>query len=323
MLWDSCSINYYIQVQDANITKCGQNTKESAVFAEKALWSLTDLDLCPENIVLYVTLGLLVPCKFQYSVTVIIMSVRQSIMIMKIAFLRCEGFLLMVAGGIIAWTRYQMHVKVWLYSRGVTWVKEKDIDRDKEFDAFISFSHQDQDLVIPELIEQIEARDPKVKLFIHYKHFLPGELIQLNILRGHSGFQEDCPRAFQVRILIPRHVLRIRWMMIHKPFFSYSSFLESEWCMFEFRVAHIEALKNHLNRIIIIKMHDLPKDEDLPEDIQVYLQSTSYLTWGDKYFWDTLLYTLPRSELSPGSPYQNKSLKFPIFKSNHIHIPHI
>ncbi|GIY98303.1 uncharacterized protein CEXT_170881 [Caerostris extrusa] len=49
-------------VQDANITKCGQNTK-SAVFAEKALWSLTDIDLCPENIGLYVTLGLLVPCK--------------------------------------------------------------------------------------------------------------------------------------------------------------------------------------------------------------------------------------------------------------------
>ncbi|GIX87338.1 protein toll [Caerostris extrusa] len=67
---------------------------------------------------------------------------------------------------------------------GVTWVKEKDIDKDKEFDAFISFSHKDQDLVIPELIEQTEARDPKVKLFIHYKHFLPGELIQLNILRA-------------------------------------------------------------------------------------------------------------------------------------------
>ncbi|GIY01973.1 protein toll [Caerostris darwini] len=55
--------------------------------------------------------------------------------------------------GIIARTRYKMNVKVWLYSHGVTWVKEKDIGRDKEFDAFISFSYKDQDLVIPELIE--------------------------------------------------------------------------------------------------------------------------------------------------------------------------
>ncbi|GIY98304.1 protein toll [Caerostris extrusa] len=176
----------------------------------------------------------------------------------------------MVAGGKIAWTRYRMHVMVWLYSHGVTWVKEKDIDRDKEFDAFISFSHEDEDIVIPELIEQIEARDPKVKLFLHYKHFFPGELIQLNIMRA---------------IQVSKRTV----------FVLSKSFLESEWCMFEFRVAHIESLKNHLNRIIIIKMDDLPKDAELPEVIQVYLQSTSYLTWGDKYFWDTLLYTLPRS----------------------------
>ncbi|GIX95507.1 protein toll [Caerostris darwini] len=227
-------------VQDANITKCGPDEEKSAVFADKAIWSLTDLDLCPEKIVLYVTLAVLVPC-----------------------------FLLMVAVGKISWTRYEMHVKVWLYSHGVTWVKEKDIDKDKEFDAFISFSHKDQDLVIPELIEQIEARDPKVKLFIHYKNFLAGELIQLNILR-----------AIQVS---KRTVLVLS-----------KSFLESEWCMFEFRAAHIEALKD-MNRLIIIKMDDLPKDEDLPEEIQVYLQSTTYLTWGDKYFWDTLLYTLPRT----------------------------
>ncbi|GIY43422.1 protein toll [Caerostris extrusa] len=219
----------YGLVQDANITKCGQNAKHSAVFAEKAIWSLTDLDLCPENIVLYVTLGLLVPC-----------------------------FLLMMAVGKIAWTRYQMHVKVWLYSHGVTWVKEKDIDRDKEFDAFISFSHKDQDLVIRNSLNvKIESRDPKVKLFIHYKHFLPGEFIQLNILR-----------AIEVS---KRTVLVLS-----------KSFLESEWCMYEFRVAHIEALKDNMNRIIIIKMDDLPKDADLPEEIQVYLQNTTYLTWGEK-----------------------------------------
>ncbi|GIX87348.1 protein toll [Caerostris extrusa] len=123
---------------------------------------------------------------------------------------------------------------------GVTWVKEKDIDRDKEFDAFISFSHKDQDLVIPELIEKIEARDLKVKLFIHYKHFLPGELIQLNIMR-----------AIQVS---KRTVLVLS-----------KSFLESEWCMFEFRVAHIEALKNHLNRIIIIKWMTFPRTQIYPK----------------------------------------------------------
>ncbi|GIY98296.1 protein toll [Caerostris extrusa] len=234
-------------VQDANITKCGPDETKSAVFAVKAIWSLTDLDLCPENIVLYVTIAVLVPC-----------------------------FLLLVAGGKIAWTRYQMHVKVWLYTHGFTWVKEKDIDTDKEFDAFISFSHKDQDLVIPELIEQIEARDPKVKLFIHYKHFVPGEFIQLNILRAIqvSRGQSSCfPSTYSYTETHAEN-------QMHDDSYTVLSFLESEWCMFEFRAAHIEALKDNMNRIIIIKMDDLPKDEALPEEIQVYLQSATYLTWG-------------------------------------------
>ncbi|GIY00693.1 protein toll [Caerostris extrusa] len=220
--------------QDANITKCGPDETKSAVFAEKAIWSLTDLELCPENIVLYVTLGLLVPC-----------------------------FLLLVAGGKIAWTRYHMHVKVWLYSHGVTWVKEKDIDKDKEFDAFISFQPQGPG-------SQIETRDPKVKLFIHYKHFLPGELIQLNILR-----------AIEVS---KRTVLVLS-----------KSFLRASGACMSSELPTLKLSRTILTASSSSKWMTSLKDDDLPEEIQVYLQSTTYLTWGDKYFWDTLLYTLPRS----------------------------
>ena len=41
---------------------------------------------------------------------------------------------------------------MFLYSHGITFVKEKDIDYDKEFDAFISFSHDDDEFVIKEII---------------------------------------------------------------------------------------------------------------------------------------------------------------------------
>ncbi|GIY87977.1 protein toll [Caerostris extrusa] len=58
---------------------------------------------------------------------------------------------------------------------------EKDIDRDKEFDAF---SYKDQDFAIQELIEVIEDKDPDIRLCLHYKHFLPGEFIQKNIMRA-------------------------------------------------------------------------------------------------------------------------------------------
>ncbi|GBN39869.1 Protein toll [Araneus ventricosus] len=170
----------------------------------------------------------------------------------------------------IAWTRYEIHIKVWLYAHGVTWVKERDIDRDKLFDAFISFSYKDQNLVIPELINVIQKKAPSIRLCLHYRDFLPGELIDQNIIRA-----VECSK--RTVLILSRN------------------FLENEWCMFEFKAAHVQALKDRVHRIIIIRLGDLPKESEMPKEIQMYLKSTTYLTWGDKYFWNNLLYCLPTS----------------------------
>ncbi|GIY34090.1 protein toll [Caerostris extrusa] len=187
-------ISKSILVLDVNETRCGPDMPDSPGLAERAIWLLRDQDLCPDN-------------------TGLIISVVCGVL----------SFLLVVAGGIIAWTRYKMNVKVWLYSHGVTWVKEKDIDRDKEFDAFISFSHRDQDFAITELIKVkifygfpglssffsfagIEEKVPDIRLCLHYKHFLPGEYIQENIVRA-----VECSK---------RTVLVLS-----------RNFLESEWCL--------------------------------------------------------------------------------------------
>lgn len=37
---------------------------------------------------------------------------------------------------------------MFLYSHGFTFIKEKDLGYDKEFDAFMSFSHEDGEFVI-------------------------------------------------------------------------------------------------------------------------------------------------------------------------------
>ncbi|GIY34684.1 protein toll [Caerostris darwini] len=228
--------------------RCGPDMPNSTGLAEQAIWLLTDLDLCPDSTGLYIAMafGIL-------------------------------SLLLVVAGGKIAWKRYELSLKVWLYSRGLTCVKEKDIDRDKQFDAFISFSHKDQDFVIPELIEVIEEKDPDIRLCLHYKHFFPGEFIQRNIRRA-----VECSK---------RTVLVLS-----------RNFLESEWCLLEFKLAHTQVLKDHVPRIIIIKLADLPKDDELPKEIQLYLKNTTYLTWGEKSFGTTC------STYSRGrSPSQNTS----------------
>ena len=59
---------------------------------------------------------------------------------------------LLLAGVKIAWTRWSVQVRVWLYSKGVTWAKERDVDREKRFDAFLSFSHKDSNFVIEEIV---------------------------------------------------------------------------------------------------------------------------------------------------------------------------
>lgn len=61
----------------------------------------------------------------------------------------------------------------------------------------------------------------------------------------------------------------------------------------EFCTAHLQALEDKVHRIIVIKVGDLPKEID--PTIKVYLDTTTYLTWGDKYFWNNLLYVLPTS----------------------------
>ncbi|GFW00301.1 protein toll [Trichonephila clavipes] len=142
-------------VLDANRTRCGPGDPETPNLEDRAIWSLTDLDLCPSDIGLYITMAFGILC-----------------------------FSLIVAASKIAWTRYEMNIKVWLYSHGVTWVKERDIDRDKKFDAFMSFSHKDENFVIQELVKVIEEKDPNIRLCLHYKHFLPGAFIHENILNA-------------------------------------------------------------------------------------------------------------------------------------------
>ncbi|GIX77700.1 toll-like receptor Tollo [Caerostris extrusa] len=113
----------------------------------------------------------------------------------------------------------------------------------------------------------------------------PGEFIQRNIMRA-----VECSK---------RTVLVLS-----------RNFLESEWCLLEFSAAHVQALKDHVPRVIIIKLEDLPKDDELPKEIQLYLKNTTYLTWGEKHFWDNLLYVLPKSQSIPKPKSQDDARFF-------------
>lgn len=71
--------------------------------------------------------------------------------------------------------RSRRTLKVWLYNRGlcISFVaQEEQDDAERLYDAFISFSHLDEDFVIQELVPQLEQPAPGLpsyRLCLHYR----------------------------------------------------------------------------------------------------------------------------------------------------------
>ena len=70
-------------------------------------------------------------------------------------------------------------------------------------------------------------------------------------------------------------------------------------------------------RLIVLLVGDPPRDK-MPEDIQNYIKSGSYLTWGEKWFWKKLIYKMPHvtREPRPLDPSNYGRSKFKMNKPN-------
>lgn len=171
------------------------------------------------------------------------------------------------------WCKYIRDVKIWLYSRNMclNFITENDIDQDKLYDAFVSFSHKDSNFVLDELIPRLENGPEPFKLCVHYRDWTAGVSITQQIVESINSSR---------RIII---ILS-------------ANFLESIWGIVEFRTAYQLAEKENKSRIIMIVYGDIPEVDKLDDnDLKHYMKKTTYLEWKDPKFWKKLMYALPHS----------------------------
>lgn len=181
------------------------------------------------------------------------------------------GFLLVIIVTLLIFV-FRQEMRVWFHSRfGVRlFYRASDIDkneRDKLFDAFVSYSSKDEAFVAEELAPILENGDPHYKLCLHYRDFPVGAYIADTIVQAVESSR--------------------RTIMVLS-----ENFIKSEWCRFEFKSAHHQVLRDRRRRLIVILLGEVPQ-KDLDPDIRLYLKTNTYLQWGDKLFWEKLRFALP------------------------------
>ncbi|XP_064487539.1 protein toll-like [Ornithodoros turicata] len=229
-------------IQDGALTVCADGSVPQA--QGKAIINLGLSDLCP--------------------------SVASKVVFAVPAFV----LLTIILSAAMIYLKRSRQIKVWLFARGLLCVQENDVDKDKVFDIFLSFSSKDSDWAYANLIPRIESEGFSVCTYD--RNFKGGFLLK-------DMIQEAVSCSRRTLLLLTQN------------------FVESEWCRWEFRVAHHNALRERINRLIVVVTEDIPDDVD--EELLVYMKATCYLRWRERNFWNKLMYSLPRKSCNaePGS----------------------
>ncbi|XP_056635360.1 toll-like receptor 6 [Diorhabda sublineata] len=168
---------------------------------------------------------------------------------------------------------YRRELRVWIYSRcGLrmcykTTAFEEQQDKDRLFDAYVSYSVKDEAFVSQVLAPGLESGDPGYRLCLHYRDFNVSAYVADTIIEAVESSRRTI-------IVLSKN------------------FIHNEWCRFEFKSALHEVLKDRRRRLIFVVTGELPQ-RDLDPDLRLYLKTNTVIEWGDRQFWQKLQFAMP------------------------------
>ncbi|XP_020717316.1 toll-like receptor 4 [Ceratitis capitata] len=166
--------------------------------------------------------------------------------------------------------KYSLQLRIWLHSHNICrrFINECELYKNKNFDAFISYAHQDEQFVNKTLLPGLEEGPTPFRICTHERNWLAGAYIPEQII-------ESVAQSSRTIIVLSQH------------------FIESDWARMEFRMALQSSLNEGRSRLVIIKYGEIVKSSLLDRELRAYLSLTTYLDSKDERFWHKLRYALP------------------------------
>ena len=167
-------------------------------------------------------------------------------------------------------------LKVWLHSQfglRVCQSSSTNDDKDKLYDAFISYSSKDEVWVNQVLAAELEHGERPYRTCLHYRDFPITAYTTESIIDAAESAQ-------RVIIILSRN------------------FIENEWCRFQFKSAHHEIVKKKRKNMIVIVLGEISL-RDLDPDLRLYLKSETCIYSSDKQFWEKLRFAMPDASCNP------------------------
>ncbi|XP_033248762.1 protein toll-like [Drosophila miranda] len=164
---------------------------------------------------------------------------------------------------------FKQPLLIWFYEHNVCMsiAAQREFEKQKKFDAFLSFTHKDEEL-IKEFVERLETGAYKFRLCFYLRDWLVGVPIPECI----SQSVKDSKRVI---ILLTNH------------------FLKSTWGRLEFRLALHATSQDRCKRLIVVLYPEVENFDDLDSELRSYMVLNTYLKRDDPNFWNKLVFSMP------------------------------